>query len=36
MFSYAKQFESVDVIVIFAPYWNLSFPASLKTYIENI
>ena len=36
MFDYAKQFASADTIVIAAPYWDLSFPASLKTYIENI
>lgn len=36
MFDYAKQFASADTIVIAAPYWDLSFPATLKTYIENI
>ena len=36
MFDYAKQFASADTIVIAAPYWDLSFPALLKTYIENI
>ena len=36
MFDYAKQFASADTIVIAAPYWDLSFPASLKTNIENI
>ena len=36
MFDYAKQFASADTIVISAPYWDLSFPAPLKTYIENI
>ena len=36
MFDYAKQFASADTIVISAPYWDLSFPATLKTYIENI
>ena len=36
MFKYAKQFASADVILISAPYWDLSFPAILKTYIENI
>ena len=36
MFDYAKQFASADTIVIAAPYWDLSFPAMLKTYIENI
>ena len=36
MFDYAKQFTSADTIVIAAPYWDLSFPATLKIYIENI
>ena len=36
MFDYAKQFATADNIVIAAPYWDLSFPATLKIYIENI
>ena len=36
MFDHAKQFASADTIVIAAPYWDLSFPAMLKIYIENI
>ena len=36
MFNYAKQFASADKIVISAPFWDLSFPALLKLYIENI
>ena len=36
IFKYAKQFASSDIILISAPYWDLSFPAVLKTYIENI
>lgn len=36
MFDYAHQFASADVIVVAAPYWDLSFPAIVKTYIENI
>ena len=36
MFKYAKQFANADIILISAPYWDLSFPAILKTYIENI
>ena len=35
MFDYAKQFANADKIVIAAPYWDLSFPATLKTYIES-
>ena len=36
MFNCAKQFANADTIVIAAPYWDLSFPAPLKIYIENI
>lgn len=36
MFSLSKQFALADEIVISAPYWDGSFPAVLKTYIENI
>lgn len=35
-FRYAKQFSKADIIVIAAPYWDLSFPASVKSYIEAI
>ena len=30
MFDHAKQFASADTIVIAAPYWDLSFPSTLK------
>ena len=36
LFDYAKQFAAADTIVVAAPFWDLSFPAILKTYIENI
>ena len=36
MFKYAHQFAEADTIVISAPFWDMSFPAILKTYIENI
>ena len=36
VFDAAKQFAAADVIVIAAPYWDLMFPAVLKTYFENI
>ena len=36
LFSAAKQFAAADIIVIAAPYWDLMFPAVLKTYLENI
>ncbi len=32
----ARQFARADIIVIGAPYWDLSFPASLKQYFELI
>jgi len=36
MFRYARQFQRADTIVIAAPYWDLSFPAVLRTYLENV
>lgn len=36
MFDLARQFAQADKIVIAAPYWDLSFPSSLKQYIEQI
>ncbi len=36
MFRYAGQFRESDILVIAAPYWDLSFPAMVKTYIEAI
>lgn len=36
IFDYAKDFAKADEIVIAAPFWDLSFPASLKCYIEAI
>ena len=36
MFTLARQFAAADVIVIAAPYWDLSFPASLKQYMEKV
>ena len=35
-FRYAHQFAEADTIVIAAPLWDLSFPALLKVYIENL
>ena len=35
-FEQAKQFADADVIVIAAPFWDLSFPSVLKIYFENI
>ena len=36
VFDLARQFAQADEIVIAAPYWDLSFPAALKQYIEQI
>jgi FMN-dependent NADH-azoreductase len=36
MLRYARQFASADEIVIAAPFWDLSFPALLKAYLEQI
>ncbi len=35
-FRYAHQFQRAERVVIAAPFWDLSFPALLKLYIENI
>lgn len=35
-FRYAHRFAAADKIVIAAPFWDLSFPALLKVYIENL
>ena len=36
MFDLARQFAEADEIVIAAPFWDLSFPAALKQYFEQI
>ena len=36
IFALAMQFKSADTVVVAAPYWDLSFPASLKQYFEQI
>lgn len=35
-FRFAHQFAAADAVVIAAPFWDLSFPAILKIYFENI
>lgn len=35
-FRYAHQFAAADVVCVAAPFWDLSFPALLKVYIEQI
>lgn len=36
MLAHARSFSAADAIVIAAPFWDLTFPALLKIYIENI
>ena len=36
LFRYARQFAEASQIVIAAPYWDLSFPAALKQYLEQV
>lgn len=36
LYRYAKQFAQADTIVIAAPFWDLSFPAILKKYLEAV
>lgn len=36
MFDLAHQFANADRIVVAAPFWDLSFPAILKIYLERI
>lgn len=34
MFDPAREMQGADLVVIAAPYWDLSFPAALKIYLE--
>ena len=36
LFQLARQFAKAETIVVAAPYWDLSFPAALKQYFEQI
>ena len=36
LFDLARQFAAADTVVVAAPYWDLSFPAALKQYFEQI
>jgi len=36
IFDLSHQFCNAEEIVIGAPYWDLSFPAALKVYIEHV
>ena len=35
-FALARQFAAADRIVIAAPFWDMSYPAILKVFIENM
>ena len=35
-FSLARQFSDAETIVLAAPYWDLMFPAVVKTYFEKV
>ena len=35
-FDAARQFSEAEIVVIAAPYWDLSFPAALKQYLEQV
>lgn len=35
-FALSRQFAAADKIIVGAPYWDLSFPAVLKNYLEAI
>lgn len=36
VFDLARQFRSADAVVVAAPFWDLSYPAALRTYVEYI
>lgn len=36
MFDMARQFAGADRIVIAAPYWDMMFPAAVRSYFEGI
>lgn len=36
LFDLARQFAEADTLVIAAPFWDLSFPASLRQYLEQV
>lgn len=36
MFNLARDFAGADIVVVAAPFWDLSFPAVLKQYFEQI
>ena len=35
-FRFAHEIAEADLVILAAPFWDLSFPALLKVYIENV
>ena len=35
-FDYARQIANTEILVIGVPYWDMSFPATFKLYLEQI
>ena len=36
VYALARQFREADAVAVAAPFWDLSYPAALRTYIEYI
>lgn len=36
VFALARQFRGADAVVVAAPFWDLSYPAALRIYMEHI
>ena len=36
VYALARQFQAANAVVVAAPFWDLSYPAALRTYIEYI
>ena len=36
IFDLARQFRGADAVAVAAPFWDLSFPAALRVYVEHI
>lgn len=36
VFALARQFRGADAVVVAAPFWDLSYPAALRIYMEHV
>lgn len=36
IFRLANQFKHADAVIVAAPYWDMSFPSSLRVYLEHL